>query len=116
MTVKKKPISKLFLYRHRFIIGYILLGLAFLTLLFSLPLFTQQGLSEAEIESATSSYYLNFGSVTSGDLVDLPYRLLQKSSIAIFGLTAYSIKLPSILIGLLLGILLILILNRWFTR
>jgi hypothetical protein len=114
MTVKKKPISKLFLYRHRFIIGYILLGLAFLTLLFSLPLFTQQGLSEAEIESATSSYYLNFGSVTSGDLVDLPYRLLQKSSIAIFGLTAYSIKLPSILIGLLLGILLILILNRWF--
>ena len=114
MDVKKKPISKLFLYRHRFGIGYILLGLAFVTLLFTLPLFTQQGLSEAEIESATSSYYLDFDSAITGNIVDLPYKLLQKSSIMIFGLTAYSIKLPSIIIGLLLGILLILLLNRWF--
>ncbi len=114
MSVKKKPISKLFLYRHRFGIGYLLLGLAFVTLLFTLPLFTQQGLSETEIESATSSYYLSVDSAVTGDLVDLPYRLLQKSSIMIFGLTAYSIKLPSIIIGLLLGVLLILLLNRWF--
>ena len=113
--MKKSPISKLFLYRHRFIIGYILLGLAFVTLLFVLPLLAQKGLSEAEIESATSSYYLEFESVTNGgNLVDLPYKLLQKASISIFGLTAYAIKLPSIIIGLLLGVLLILLLNRWF--
>ena len=31
-----------------------------------------------------------------------------------FGLSSYSVKLPSILVGLLLGVILILLLNRWF--
>lgn len=95
-------------------IGYILLGMAFVTLLFSLPLFAQYGLSEAEMESATSSYNLTIDSPLNGDLVDLPYRLLQKASISIFGLTPYAIKLPSVVIGLILGLLLIMLLNRWF--
>ncbi|MBR3131926.1 glycosyltransferase family 39 protein [Candidatus Saccharibacteria bacterium] len=112
--MKKIIISKLFLYRYRFVIGYIVLGLAFTTLLFILPLIAQHGLSEAEMESATSSYYLGKNGILNGDLVDLPYRVLQKFSIMIFGLSAYVIKLPSILIGLLLGFLLILLLNRWF--
>ena len=47
-------------------------------------------------------------------MVDLPYRVLQKYSITFFGLSAFTIKLPSILMGLLLGFLLILLLNRWF--
>lgn len=112
--MKKIIISKLFLYKYRFVIGYILLGLAFVALLFSLPLFAQYGLSEAEINSATSSYYLQADAPLHGDLVDLPYRILQKISILIFGLTPYAIKLPSILVGLLLGFLFILLLNRWF--
>lgn len=112
--VKKVIISKLFLYRHRFVIGYTVLSLAFVALLFVLPLIAQDGLSEAEMESATNSYHLAVDAPLNGDLVDLPYRLLQKISIMIFGLTAYSIKLPSILIGVALGVLLILLLNRWF--
>ena len=112
--MKKITISKLFLYRHRFLIGYIVLGLAFVALLFALPLFAQNNLSEAEIESATSSYALSIDAPMNGDLVNLPYRILQKASIMIFGLNTYSIKLPSIVIGLLLGLLLILLLNRWF--
>ena len=56
--MKKIVISKLFLYRYRFVIGYVVLGVAFIALLVSLPLIAQKGLSEAEIESATSSYYL----------------------------------------------------------
>ena len=95
-------------------IGYVILGLAFLCLLFLLPLYAQSGLSQAEMDSATSSYYLNIDAPLNGDLVDLPYRLLQKLSIITFGLTTYAIKLPSILIGLILGFLLILLLNRWF--
>ena len=112
--MKRTPISKMFLYRYRFVIGYILLGLAFVGLLFGLPLIAQTGLSQAEIESATSSYYLGKDGIMNGDLVDLPYRVLQKFSITFFGLSAYSIKLPSIIIGLFLGLLLILLLNRWF--
>ncbi|MBR2587115.1 glycosyltransferase family 39 protein [Candidatus Saccharibacteria bacterium] len=107
-------ISKLFLYRYRFIIGYITLGLAFVSLIFLLPLISPAGLSELERESVVTSYNLHFSSITSGDLVDLPYHILQKISILIFGLTPYAIKLPSILVGLALGLLLILLLNRWF--
>ena len=79
-----------------------------------LPLFAQKGLSQAEMDSAASSYYLGKDGILNGDLVDLPYRVLQKFSIMLFGLTSYAIKLPSILIGLALGFLLILLLNRWF--
>lgn len=114
MVVKKIVISKLFLYRYRFVIGYIVLGLFFTGLLVGLPLIAQKGLSEAEIESATTSYYLGKNGILNGDLVDLPYRVLQKYAIMFFGLSAYTVKLPSILIGLLLGFLLILLLNRWF--
>ena len=112
--MKKIIISKLFLYRYRFVIGYAILGLAFAILLITLPGFAQNGLSEAEINSATNSYYLGKNGILNGDLVDLPYRLLQKASIILFGLTPYAIKLPSVIIGLLLGFLLILLLNRWF--
>lgn len=112
--MKKIVISKLFLYRHRFIIGYIVLGLAFIGLLFGMPIIAQSGLSEVEMESATSSYYLGKEGILNGDLVDLPYRIVQKFSIMFFGLTPYAVKLPSIVVGLLLGFLLILLLNRWF--
>ena len=112
--MKKIVISKLFLYRYRFVIGYIVLGLAFAAMLFILPMIAQRGLSEAEMQSATSSYYLGKNGILNGDLVDLPYRTLQKYSIVFFGLSAFTIKLPSIIIGLLLAFLLILLLNRWF--
>lgn len=112
--MKKIVVSRLFLYRYRFVIGYTLLGLAFVALLFTLPPFAQTGLSEGEMASATDSYYLGKDGILNGDLVDLPYRLLQKFSIMILGLSAFSVKLPSIIMGLLLGLMLILLLNRWF--
>ncbi len=107
-------ISKLFLYRYRFFIGFSLLALASIALLFLLPLLAPAGLSEAEMISASESYNLSLSSIMAGDIVDLPYRLLQKFSITFFGLSVYSVKLPSIVIVLLLGWLLILLLNRWF--
>ncbi len=112
--MKKITISKLFLYRYRFVIGYVVLGLLFVGLLVTMPLYAQNGLSQAEIDSATRSYYLGRGDVSNGDLVDLPYRVLQKLAITAFGLSPYTVKLPSIVMGLLLGLLLILLLNRWF--
>ena len=112
--MKKIIISKLFLYRHRFIIGYLLLSLLFVSILFTFPLFTQDGLSETEITSATTSAELTLQTIFQGNLVDLPFHFLQKLSIKIFGLTIYAIKLPSILIGLALGLLFTLLLNRWF--
>lgn len=112
--MKKLVISRLFLYRYRFFIGFFVLGLAYLALIFGLPLLSPNGLSEAEMSSAAHSYSLRLDSVFHGDIVNLPYRLLQKLSIMFFGLNTYSVKLPSMLIGAMLGLLLILLLNRWF--
>lgn len=113
-SVKKTALSQLFLYRYRYHIGFFLLAVAYIAVLFGLPLLAPAGLSEAEMESVAHSYALNFDSIFRGDIVDLPYRALQKLSIMLFGLNVYAIKLPSIIIGLFLGLLLILLLNRWF--
>ena len=112
--MKKHTISKMFLYRHRFGIGYFLLGLTFLIMLVWLPMITPNGLSSDEMSSVVTSKNLNKDTILSGNIIDLPYHALQKVSISLFGLTTYGIKLPSIIFGGLLGILLILLLNRWF--
>ena len=112
--MKKIVISRLFLYKHRFVIGYILLALTFLGILFTMPTISPDGLSEAEMSSAVTSNDLSIETITHGNFIDLPYHLLQKLSINIFGLNAYAIKLPSIILGVILGVLLILLLNRWF--
>ena len=101
--MKKLIISRLFLYKHRFGIGYFLLFAAFLALLILLPMITPNGLSEAEIESAITSNNVSVDSVMSGEVVDLPYHALQKVSIKFLGLNPYALKLPSIIIGFFLG-------------
>ena len=112
--MRKRKLSDYFLFRHRIGIGYIFLSLAFAVLLFLMPLISPNGLSEAEMQSAVDSNAVSIASIKAGEIVDLPYHALQKASISIFGLSAYSIKLPSILLGIILGIVLILLLNRWF--
>ncbi len=112
--MSKPALSKIFLYRYRFHIGFFLLAVAYITILFGLPLLAPNGLSESEMQSAAHSYALHADPILKGDLVNLPYRALQKLSIMLFGLNVYSVKLPSIIIGLFLGLLLILLLNRWF--
>lgn len=112
--MKKLVISKLFLYKHRFGIGYILLALAMIGTIFLLPLITPGGLSEKEMESAVTSFSTGIHSVKEGNIVDLPYHILQCLSIEYLGLSSYTIKLPSIVIGVALAILIILLLNRWF--
>ncbi|MBR1801671.1 glycosyltransferase family 39 protein [Candidatus Saccharibacteria bacterium] len=112
--MKKHTISKMFLYRHRFQIGYLLLGLLFVAMLTILPLLTPRGLSEAEMESVVTSQSIHYDTILEDNIVDLPYHILQKASIRLFGLTIYSIKLPSIILGGVLGVLFILLLNRWF--
>jgi len=109
----KLRIDKLLLYRYRFHIGFSLLGLVFVFILIFLPTIAPGGISAAEMESAVTSNNLttNF---SEGNLINLPYHLLQSLSISIFGLSLYAIKLPSIIFGFATGILLILLLNRWF--
>jgi len=112
--VGKQNPNKYFLYRKRFILGYLFLAVSFLSLLFFLPQVSPNGLSNSEIDSAITSHQLNYQSIFSGNFIDLPYHLLQKASFKLFGITNFSIKLPSIIIGGMLGLLFVLLLNRWF--
>lgn len=113
--MKKLIISRLFLYRYRFFIGYAVLALVFAALLFLMPLTSPGGLSQVEMESAVASNDLHFSSLINGDVMNLTFRVLQKVSIGVFGLSLYSVKLPAILMGLATGVFLILLLNRWFS-
>ena len=83
-------------------------------LIFFIPLIAPAGLSEAELESVVTSEHTSLNTILNGNIVDLPYHVLQKYSVRFFGLTPYAIKLPSIVIGLLLGALIVALLNRWF--
>jgi len=109
----KLRIDKLLLYRYRFHVGYSLLGLAFVFILIFLPTIAPGGISSAEMQSAITSSNLS-ANLSDGNFINFPYHLLQDLSIGIFGLSIYAIKLPSIIFGFATGILLILLLNRWF--
>ena len=88
--------------------------IAFFALLSFLPNIAPGGLSKTEMDSAIISDSIHSDFVTKGNVIDLPYHLLQKASISIFGLTLWSVKLPSIIIGVLTALFIVLLLNRWF--
>ncbi len=110
----KKHIEQFFLYRHRFIIGYIVLSVAFFFLLTLLPGVAPAGLSEAEMSSTVQASNLDASFIKHGNVINLPYFALQKGSLAVFGLNLFAIKLPSIIIAVATAIFIILLLNRWF--
>lgn len=110
----KKRVEQFFLYRHRFIIGYILLSVFFFALLSFLPNIAPGGLSQSEMDSAVTASNLEENFIKEGNVIDLPYIALQKASLNIFGLNLISIKLPSIIIAVSTAIFIILLLNRWF--
>jgi hypothetical protein len=103
-----------FLFRHRFVLGYILLIIAFAILLSFLPMVAPGGISSEEMHSVVESQKIDQNFISNGQVIDLPYRAIQKLSTSVFGLSLYSIKLPSIIIAILTALFLVLLLNRWF--
>ena len=114
--VKSSFIREITLYRFRYIIGY---GF-FAVLLFSLLLFGlndfPRGISDSEMQSATTSVHINVLTPKANNVIDAPYHLMQKASIQLFGLTPFAIKLPSVVLGVISGLALIVMLQRWFRR
>lgn len=109
-------LQEITLYRYRYAVGYglvVLLVLALLSIdISSIP----YGLSDDEMKSAVISNSFNPLAPSATDVINLPYHLLQKASISLFGLSAFSVRLPSILLGLLAVITLGVTLNLWFRK
>lgn len=103
-----------FAYRHRYLLGYSFVALALIATVLFAVLFLPGGITADEIQAITISGNLNFGDLASLNVVNLPYYLLQKASLALFGVSIFTIKLPSVILAVLSAIGLVLLLKRWF--
>lgn len=114
--MKKNVFTELILYRYRYAIGYGVFTLALISLFIIAGFFIPGGLTEAEMQSASTSASFSFTNFSTWPIVDLPYHLLQKASIALLGLSDFSIKLPSLILALLTAVGFLLLLLRWFKQ
>jgi hypothetical protein len=112
----KLTISDLLIYRWRYALGYIAIGIACIALLVVASLYIPGGLSEREIRAVTTSNALSIKDFDPSMVINLPYYLTQKASFYLFGLSEFSIKLPTILIGFLSIVGLVLLLRTWFKQ
>lgn len=113
-----KQISEYTLYRWRYTLGYIVAGLTVTAMLLVAGLFIPGGLSKAEINSAVASNSLSFSlaSFEPSAIINLPYHVLQHLSLDLLGVTTFSVKLPSLILGLLSVLGMILLLRMWFKQ
>lgn len=109
-----RDFSRYFLYRWRYVIGYSLIGLLLAGLLVFAGLYLPGGLSDAETRSVVRSAAISFNDPSTLAITNLPYYLLQAGIFAVFGVSIFTIKLPSLLLALASAIGFILLLRRWF--
>lgn len=109
-------ISDLILYRYRFMLGYVLISLAGLGLLWVALFVTPGGIDSAEIHSVIITSSLSVHSLDPANIINAPYHLLQALSMQIFGINNFAIKLPSAFIAILTVIGAVGLLGQWFRR
>jgi hypothetical protein len=109
-----RDFSNYFLYRWRFVIGYTAIGLLLAGLLLFAGLYLPGGLSKAEMTSVVRSASLSLTDPSSLALTNLPYHAFQADIFALFGVSIFTIKLPSLILALFTAVGLVLLLRRWF--
>ena len=112
--MKSLRFDKSFFYKNRYIIGYSLLALVFSFILLFASLNLPGGLTQEEMASVVTSNSLSFSDLSSFAITNLPYHIFQHISLAIFGVSTLSIKLPSLLAALGTVVGLIMLLRIWF--
>ena len=108
-----RKVTDYLLYRWRYILGYGVISLIVIGLMFVAGLLIPGALSQAELDSVVTSSkpLLSFD---PNFIVNLPYHLLQRASLHIFGVTTFSIKLPSLILGIASVIGMFILLRGWF--
>lgn len=107
-------IREILLYRYRYVAGFaIFIGVTLSLVLIRTDL-VPAGLSSEEMRSAVSSATFTIAHPLAQSFVDLPYRLLQKLSMSVLGVTEFSIVLPSIVLGIATAVAFLAMVNRWF--
>lgn len=106
--------AKLLVYRWRYALGYTFIGLLLAGLLVFAGLYVPGGISPEEIRATIRSDSLSMNDMGTLAVTSLPYHLLQAGIFNVFGVSDFTIKLPSLILALLSAIGLILLLRRWF--
>ena len=114
--MKKTQISDFWFYKFRYQITYGALFVAYFAIILYTIFIAPNGLTSGEIDSATKSANLNFADIFSSQILDFPFRILQKISISLLGLSNFSIKLPAILISIATIFAIIKLAHSWFER
>lgn len=109
-----KEITQFFLYRWRYVLGYIAIGLLLAGLLVFAGLYVPGGVSPEEMRSTVRSASISFSDPSSLVMTSLPYYLFQNAIFHIFGVYDFTIKLPSLILALFSAVGLVFLLRRWF--
>jgi hypothetical protein len=109
-----KDITDFLIYRWRYIVGYSIIGLLLAGLLIFAGLYVPGGISPEEMSATVRSDSLSLHDLSTFSVTNLPFHILQATTFHFFGISDFSIKAPSLLLGLFSAVGLILLLRRWF--
>lgn len=117
MTKQPSRVTSLWFYKWRYWLGYIGLVLISILVVAIAGFYAPDGIHQAEINSVIDSSRLNLGQTSNGNgLINLPFALLQKVSIRLFGLSNFSIKLPAMLFAGIAVLAFFKLLSVWASR
>lgn len=102
------------LYRHRYSLGYAVIILAFIWLLFLAATQTPGGLSAGEHTAIVRTAGIDLQNTESLTLTNLPFYAAQRGVIEVLGISSLSIKLLPAVLSLITGIGAVFLLRRWF--
>lgn len=102
------------LYRKRYIIGYMIVTVGFAVLLYLAGTTVPGGLTKAEEQAFIQSSELDLQNIDTLTIVSLPFYVAQRTALEMFGPSVISIKLWGLIFALVTGIGAVLLLRRWF--
>ena len=109
-----KDFTNVLIYRWRYILGYGITALLLAGLLIFAGLYVPGGISPEEIRGTVMSNSLSLAHLQSFAIPNAPYYALQALIFHFFGVSTFTIKLPSLILALFSAVGLILLLHRWF--
>lgn len=113
--MKTIDFSSFFIYKWRYYVGYTLLGLILIGGLVFSSFYVPGGLTADEVKAVVTSDALTPMQLLGNSPAHAPYYLLQHVSLWLFGVTLVGVKLPSLILGVLTAVGMVLLLRRWFS-
>lgn len=112
--MKKRELADSAVYRWRYWLGYMALIVLFCAAITAASLYAPGGVSEAEIEALSTTNAISPTNLGSFAQTNLPFHLLQRGLFSVFGVTVYTIKLPSLILSFIAAVAVFFLLRRWF--